>query len=462
MNSPYRDATDKYPWLSNRKINDQEVRFMHTNFRSDSWYGGDINQNNSSYLNLIRRGDRVIDCGANEGFLAVLAALRAGHGGSVLALEPGKHNWEPLNINIALNNLQSRIHPQPWAVGDVTGKIDFNGEAVREGEKVECVRLDEFCWFGPDIIKIDVEGYELKVLRGAREIMTKHKPTIFLELHLSGDGGVDMRTYGDTPQQLCDLMKEYGYRVLDTERREITPETAPNGVVILTPDIPKFRPRTLIYTVAHGPEFFRMANLMVGSLREIGEYDGDLIVVTDRPGKISDAITIERKCETPVPHMEKAAWGRMPLIGYDRFLFLDADLVFLKPILPILEWDCELAMPVEHPAVAEGDKWFGNSPVGYNTGTILSRGSSFPALCDKWLDRMNKDRCWEIAGHDQPCMNNMIHDGEVSVKPFPREWFYFYSPDSEPLTKHTIIAHPKGDGRLQTVKALHGMRCLWP
>jgi FkbM family methyltransferase len=460
MISPYREPTEKYPWLSIRKIGNHAVNFMMANPRSDSWYGGDINQNNSDYLNLIKRGDRVIDCGANEGFLSVLAALRAGESGSVLALEPAPHNWEPLNINIALNQLQKRVHPQPWAVGDVSGKIDFSGERVHDGAQVNCVRLDEFCWFGPDVIKIDVEGYELKVLRGAREMLIRHKPVVFLELHLSGDGGVDMRKYGDTPEQLWDVAGECGYTVRSVDGTILSPSQSPNGVVILRPIQPKPKRSTMVYTLAHGPEFFRQAKLMVQSLREFGEYDGDLVVITDQPGKVDGAITIQRDRVEPVPHMEKAHWGRFPIEGFDRVLFLDSDLVILRPILPILEYDCRLAMPIEHPSVSGEDRWFGKNPIGYNSGTILADAAMWPGMCDMWLRRMRDDKAWELSGHDQPCINNLIFEQALLVKPFPREWFYFFSPDSEPITKETIIAHTKGLHRFEVMEALYDLRKL--
>jgi hypothetical protein len=52
-----------------------------------------------------------------------------------------------------------------------------------EGVDAYCERLDDIYTGTPSFIKIDVEGHELKVLKGAEETLKKHKPTVLIEIH---------------------------------------------------------------------------------------------------------------------------------------------------------------------------------------------------------------------------------------------------------------------------------------
>jgi FkbM family methyltransferase len=74
-------------------------------------------------------------------------------------------------------------------------------------------RLDELLpQFRPDVIKIDVEGAELQVLRGAMQLIREHRPTIFFE-HFKGGSEV----YGTTPGEVWGLLDEAGMRLFDID-----------------------------------------------------------------------------------------------------------------------------------------------------------------------------------------------------------------------------------------------------
>lgn len=68
----------------------------------------------------------------------------------------------------------------------------------------------------PDCIKIDVEGHECKVLRGAQETITTNRPTIFIEVHSS-----TLRGHGESWNTVLELLHGYGYRVLDFDGNEV-------------------------------------------------------------------------------------------------------------------------------------------------------------------------------------------------------------------------------------------------
>lgn len=142
----------------------------------------------------IQRGNVVYDVGANVGFYTLLSASCVGADGKVVAFEPLPRNQLYLRRHVALNNA-SNVQIIDAAVCDRSGEARFDdsrdpsmGElAPTGGITVKTVSLDELIDQGaiplPDLIKIDVEGAEDAVLRGAADLLKRHKPRIFLATH---------------------------------------------------------------------------------------------------------------------------------------------------------------------------------------------------------------------------------------------------------------------------------------
>ena len=150
-----------------------------------------------------RPGMVAYDVGANIGYVAILLALAGGPQSRVFAFEPLPANLTRLQSHIEMNDLQHRVKVIPAAIGDHAGRSRFlvhasagmgklDGSEGRQASydeaiEVETLGLDDFVWgLGnppPSLIKIDVEGGEVKVVRGMRRILNKIRPVILMESH---------------------------------------------------------------------------------------------------------------------------------------------------------------------------------------------------------------------------------------------------------------------------------------
>lgn len=146
--------------------------------------------------NLLSPGMVFFDIGANNGYISLLAAINVGETGCVFAFEPLPQNISKITKNVNVNRF-SNIEIIPCAVGSFSGMKDFFfGASESEGSfsslnrknviQVEVITLDIACkqYATPDLIKIDVEGFEAEVLQGGSDILSKQKaPKIILEIH---------------------------------------------------------------------------------------------------------------------------------------------------------------------------------------------------------------------------------------------------------------------------------------
>ena len=170
----------------------------------------------------VRPGDTVADVGAFAGVYAVSAGFLVGTSGAVLAFEPDPSNARLLRRHVRLNGLADTVTVIEAAVGDTTGAIAFaaRGTAVSGaadmylGETtqyrvVPIVQLDEvLAGRRVDVLKIDVEGYEHRVLLGARQILEsrERRPrAIFIEVHHA------MERADGSSRSLAVLLDELGY-----------------------------------------------------------------------------------------------------------------------------------------------------------------------------------------------------------------------------------------------------------
>jgi FkbM family methyltransferase len=151
----------------------------------------------------VKSGMVALDVGANVGAYALVLGQWVGPQGAVFAFEPAPHVYDGLVGHITLNDLAAVVHPVPMAVGAAQTTAPFLiartlGESRLGGStesdcasiNVAVTTIDRFCeqhGLDPDFIKIDVEGAELDVLRGARETIRRrgHDLALFVEMHPS-------------------------------------------------------------------------------------------------------------------------------------------------------------------------------------------------------------------------------------------------------------------------------------
>jgi FkbM family methyltransferase len=129
-----------------------------------------------AFVALVRPGDVVWDIGAHKGYMTLAAARLVGAAGRVYALEPAAENLTSLRRHVAWNGLHN-VEIRPVAVSNSDGTRRFGGRGSsvtfkldRGDQLVETRTLQSLLDQGlprPDVLKIDVEGAESDVLRGA-------------------------------------------------------------------------------------------------------------------------------------------------------------------------------------------------------------------------------------------------------------------------------------------------------
>jgi FkbM family methyltransferase len=179
------------PWLVDRAFAGRRLYLDLT--RSDThrllWAEGErYVLERRELLRRIEPGGFVVDVGANIGYIALLIAGAVGPRGRVLCLEPVPENLRELRRNIELNRLD-QVEVLPIAAGDRDGKVriatGLNGiVAESAGDlEVDLRRLDSLDVPCPSLVKIDVEGYELAVLRGAARWLGEGRTRWWIEIH---------------------------------------------------------------------------------------------------------------------------------------------------------------------------------------------------------------------------------------------------------------------------------------
>jgi FkbM family methyltransferase len=163
----------------------------------------DYEADTSAFIAAVHEGGHILDVGANIGLIALRLATRIESRNQIFAVEAMPSDFKALEDNIRANEMQKRVQPLHYALGENDGDVAYiqieGGDADRTGtanilpNEFEFQRIpltlrsiDALAAKGVlkrpiKFIKIDTDGYDLFVLRGAHRLMTEDRPIVLAE-----------------------------------------------------------------------------------------------------------------------------------------------------------------------------------------------------------------------------------------------------------------------------------------
>jgi FkbM family methyltransferase len=176
----------------------------------------------------LRPGALVFNAGGNQCLQGMMLAREVAPSGQVYALEPNKYNVDAARRNIELN-LITNCSVLQAAVSSKSGRLrvnqSMNGQVSSSRADigsvlVEAVSIDDLsARVGlPDVLYIDVEGYECEVLAGARRTMTTKTPDCYVEVHV----GIGLERFGGSPNKLLSFFPRNRYMLFWCDQANTT------------------------------------------------------------------------------------------------------------------------------------------------------------------------------------------------------------------------------------------------
>ncbi|MGI8836178.1 MAG: FkbM family methyltransferase [Pyrinomonadaceae bacterium] len=184
-------------------------------------------------------GETVYDIGADQGIYTLFFARKVGATGRVITFEPNPVSYSHVVTNVELNQF-SNVEVRNVAIGDTPGKLTFAfpgkdpgrgtaDELIREqilkepGSRAVEVAVEALDGLiatdglpPPTFAKIDVEGFELQVLRGMSDTLRNRRPKLFIEIH-----GADMKAKTANIRQVGAFLLDLGYKIQHVESRQV-------------------------------------------------------------------------------------------------------------------------------------------------------------------------------------------------------------------------------------------------
>lgn len=190
---------------------------------------------------VLHEGDVFLDVGSNFGLYAVMGSLAVGKSGKVIAFEPTPDTIKQLNENLSLNNC-TNVVVEPLAIGDSMGEVEFNQSTNGMDAWNSIVKLDELSESvmttvpittldnyidshnvdpgNIKLIKIDVEGWEVPVIKGADRLLKNHSPILLVEFTDS-----NAKAAGYSCQELYKRIEELGYNWYELKEGILVPSS---------------------------------------------------------------------------------------------------------------------------------------------------------------------------------------------------------------------------------------------
>lgn len=200
-----------------------------SDYMEHSVYFGATDPSHERLFQLAENKKVIIDVGVNMG-ATLLNFAKAAPDGIVIGFEPDEKNFRKAQHNMALNKVKNTTiikkglgdqerRSKLFKVNDDNAGMnrifDNANDQLINGlpcEEIEVIKLDDFVkereLSAIDLIKIDVEGYELKVLKGAATTIGKYRPTMFIEIDDN-----NLKAQNDSAKLLIEFLERAGYRI---------------------------------------------------------------------------------------------------------------------------------------------------------------------------------------------------------------------------------------------------------
>lgn len=180
-----------------------------------------FNEEYPTLNSLLSKGDNVVDIGANLGFFTLMISRIIGNEGKIFCFEPSLLTYNKLISNLKINEIQN-AYPENFGIGSKDGHYKLKRNKKYSGlssivvnnsnhvyeEEIKVTTLDNYFLnknVKIDLIKIDTEGFEPEVLRGAEKVIKNYKPIICIEL----GGGKFLKSSTEAMQ----ILNQFGYRL---------------------------------------------------------------------------------------------------------------------------------------------------------------------------------------------------------------------------------------------------------
>lgn len=171
---------------------------------------------------LTEEGSTAVDVGANIGYVTQLTSKKVGAKGKTVCIEPNPFVLDALVSNIEALSTKANVMLLKIAMSDFTGTAPlmfpngYNrnnglaqlGKADSKGEcMVQVAQLDDLGFSSIDVLKIDAEGHELKILKGAETMLVERKITHIL-----------YEDFEAFPSSIYQYLRSFGYHIFRIEK----------------------------------------------------------------------------------------------------------------------------------------------------------------------------------------------------------------------------------------------------
>ncbi len=187
-------------------------------------------------VRYLRESDTYVDVGSHIGFELLIAASKISKG-KLIGFEPTPHTFSELQQNIRANNLEARVQLFAAAVSNHVGKVSFLVESESELNHIVQSKQDASVITVPSetlhsftrkqklqrihLLKIDTEGAELLVLRGAKQLLAEQRIDCILFEVNSG-----ITVFGNSITDLLKYLEQYDYLLYSIDTESIEPTSA--------------------------------------------------------------------------------------------------------------------------------------------------------------------------------------------------------------------------------------------